>query len=93
MQPADRNLMAWASDTLLRQGIPSYEFRSMLRADDFQTVRRHIELHRKRLAERLNDHLRAVDRVERLLAGMLDHRQVIVRWSQALGPQDCWENA
>jgi hypothetical protein len=77
MQHADLNPMAWASDTLLRQGMPSYEIRSMVGADDFETVRRYLELHRERLAERLNDELRAVDRVERLLAGILDRPPAI----------------
>lgn len=86
MQSADRNLLAWASDTLLRQGMPACEFRSMLRADDFQTVRRHLELHRERLAERLSDHLRAVDRVERLLRGILEHPQAIGAPSSSAQP-------
>jgi hypothetical protein len=85
MQHADLNPMAWASDTLLRQGMPSYEIRSMLGADDFETVRRYLELHRERLAERLNDELRAVDRVERLLAGILD-RPPAIRRTRVVSP-------
>jgi hypothetical protein len=90
MQRTDRNPMAWVADTLLQQGMPSYEFRSMLRADDFETVRRYLELHRERLGEQLTDHLRAVDRVERVVARRLEHRQVIAvvagaRLSRLLG--------
>jgi hypothetical protein len=64
---ADRTLIAWAANTLLRQGMPATEVQSVLRADDSETVGRHLELHRERLAEQLKHHLRTVDQVERLL--------------------------
>ena len=52
---------------LLEQGMPVEEVRSILDADDPAVVRRHLELHRERLAERLEERLRTVDRMERLL--------------------------
>jgi DNA-binding transcriptional MerR regulator len=58
-----------AETTLLEQGMPIDEVCELLRADDPTTVRRHLELHRERLVERLGEQRRAVDRVERVLVG------------------------
>lgn len=53
--------------TLFEQGMPMEEIRSLLEAEDPTTVRHHLELHRERLAERLDEQRRTVDRLERLL--------------------------
>jgi DNA-binding transcriptional MerR regulator len=65
--------------TLVEQGMPLEEVRSILDADDLAIVRRHLELHRKRLAEQLEDQLRAVGRVERLLVLPTDQGRVHAR--------------
>jgi hypothetical protein len=56
-----------AGETLTKQGMPDDEVRVVLSARDPVVVRRHLELHRERLAERLAEDRAAVDRVERLL--------------------------
>ena len=58
-----------AETTLMEQGMPIGEVFELLRADDPTTIRRHLELHRERLFERLEEQRRAVDHVERLLIG------------------------
>jgi len=60
--------VTWTARALRRQEMPSEEISAILRADDPEIVRRYLELHRERLEERLVDHLRTVDRIERLLA-------------------------
>ena len=66
--------------TLVEQGMPVEEVRSVLDADDPAIVRRHLELHRERLAERLDDQLRAVDRLERcLFEDGTDPRRALIR--------------
>jgi len=62
------NQVAWAARALRRQEMPLEEISAVLTADDPEIVRRYIELHRERLEERLVDHLRTLDRLERLLA-------------------------
>jgi DNA-binding transcriptional MerR regulator len=56
-----------AGATLIEQGMPVDEVRAVLDAADPMTVRRHLELHRERLAEQLDAQRRAVDRLERVL--------------------------
>ena len=65
---ASTDRVAWAAVTLLRQGMPAAEVRSVLQADDPVTVGRHLELHRERLAEQAEAASRAVDVVEVVLA-------------------------
>jgi DNA-binding transcriptional MerR regulator len=64
---------------LLEQGMRVEEVRSVLDAEDPAVVRRHLELHRERLAERLEERLRTVDRLEDLLLERTDRRRVPVR--------------
>jgi DNA-binding transcriptional MerR regulator len=66
--------------TLFEQGMPMEEIRSLLEAEDPTTVRHHLALHRERLAERLDDQLRAVDRLERcLFEDGTDPRRALIR--------------
>jgi hypothetical protein len=65
--PIGREAIAWAARMLRRQGMPSNEVDAVLAVDDQQLVRRHMELHRERLEERLADQLRALAGLERLL--------------------------
>jgi DNA-binding transcriptional MerR regulator len=60
---------------LLEQGMPVEEIRSVLDAEDPAVVRRHLELHRERLAERLEYRLRSVDRLERDLLDRADRQR------------------
>ena len=50
--------------TLRRQGMPLPEIRALLAAGDPTIVRRHLELHRERLEERLAEQRRALADVE-----------------------------
>ena len=59
--------VASVAELLIEQGLPDDEVRAVVRARDPIVVRRHLELHRERLAERLADERATVDRVERLL--------------------------
>lgn len=68
MTHTERDPITWATRTLLRQGMPADEARRIVGAGDPEIVRRHLELHRERLAERLADDLRTVERVARLLS-------------------------
>ena len=54
--------------TLVEQGMPIEEVQLVLRSDDPVIVRRHLELHRERLAERSDEQRREADRLEVLLA-------------------------
>jgi hypothetical protein len=65
---AGPDTVGWISSVLLRQGMPEDEVRRVLLVDD-REFRRHLELHRERLAERLEDELGAVDLIEQLLTG------------------------
>jgi hypothetical protein len=60
--------VARAVATLIEQGMPDDEVRAVLSAHDPTIVRRHLELHRERLAERLAEQRAAVDHAESLLA-------------------------
>jgi DNA-binding transcriptional MerR regulator len=54
----------WTIVTLRRQGMPLPEIRAVLAAGDPAIVRRHLELHRERLEERLAEQRRALAAVE-----------------------------
>jgi DNA-binding transcriptional MerR regulator len=61
---------------LRRQGMPAKEVREILNTNDGELIRRHLELHRERLDERLADERRAVADLERDLieaAGAQSH--------------------
>jgi hypothetical protein len=64
-----RDATEWLARTLLDQGMPPSEVRGVLEADDYLKVRRHIELHRERLTERLADQVRELEVLERMLVG------------------------
>jgi hypothetical protein len=49
--------------------MPSNEIRAILSADDPVTVRRHLELHRERMEEWLEDQRRILDSLESALTG------------------------
>ncbi len=50
--------------TLRRQRMPLDEIRTLLTADDPEIVRRHLELHRERLEERLAAQVRTLASIE-----------------------------
>ncbi len=54
-----------AARTLRRQRMPLDEIRTLLTADDPEIVRRHLELHRERLEERLAAQVRTLASIER----------------------------
>ncbi|MEZ0233756.1 MAG: hypothetical protein ACAH81_02260 [Actinomycetota bacterium] len=54
--------------TLRRQRMPLDETRTLLTADDPEIVRRHLELHRERLEERLAAQVRTLASIEHLWA-------------------------
>ena len=57
------------AERLLRDlGMPPEEIRAVLVADDPRLVRRHLELHRERLVEQLEDRRRTLTALERELA-------------------------
>ena len=61
-------------DRLREQGMPENEILAILSARDPRIVRRHLELHRERLEERVIEERNAVDLVEDALASRM-------RWS------------
>jgi hypothetical protein len=65
--------------TLIEQGMPVDEVRAVLDAADPMTVRRHLELHRERLAERLDEQRQTVDRIEWLLLAQLPSARTSTR--------------
>lgn len=60
--------LAWAAGTLRRHGMPPEEIGTVIAAEDPQAVRRHLELHRERLEERLTEQRRTLAVIERFLA-------------------------
>jgi hypothetical protein len=66
---AGPDTVGWISSVLVRQGMPEDEVRRVLLVDDREMFRRHLALHRERLAERLDDELGTVDLIEQLLTG------------------------
>ena len=69
--PVAREPVGEAEATLFEQGMPADEIRAVLGAHDPVIIRRSLELHEERLIERLDDQRLAVDRVERLLIGVV----------------------
>jgi hypothetical protein len=67
VHPAPFGSVADAISTLEDQAMPSEEIAAMVRAHDPEIVRRYLELHRERLAERLDGQRRTLDRLEGLL--------------------------
>jgi DNA-binding transcriptional MerR regulator len=51
--------------TLRSQRMPLQEIRALLTTDDPEIVRRHLELHRERLEERLTAQVRSLASIER----------------------------
>jgi len=70
---------AWAIETLRECAMSHEEIDAVLASDDPEIVRRHIELHRERLGERLAEQIRALSIVERVLRGAIATRNVGVR--------------
>jgi len=73
--PIGREAIAFAVRTLRRQQMPLEEISAVIDADDPELVRRHMELHREWLEERLADELRTLADVERFLIGALVSRR------------------
>jgi hypothetical protein len=69
------NSIAWAVSTLRRLEMPPEEIDAVVGADDPETVRRYLELHREQLEERLVEKRRTLARLERSLAQMVVDRQ------------------
>lgn len=70
-----RPTLAGAAVALRRQRMPRDEIAAVLTTDDPQVVRRHLELHRERTAEWLDDAQRALSAIEAFLAGTAAHRR------------------
>jgi len=66
--------MAWVTRTLRECGMRRAEIRAVMETSDPEVVRRHLELHRELLEERLAQRRRALLRVERFLAGPATER-------------------
>jgi DNA-binding transcriptional MerR regulator len=67
--------VASAVRALRRQEMPLEEIEAVIAADDPGTLRRHLELHRERLEERLAEEQREVADVERFLTEAIIERQ------------------
>jgi DNA-binding transcriptional MerR regulator len=66
-----RSANVWAAATLRHQRMPLQEIRAILSADDPAIVRRHLELHRERLEERIAEQRALLASLERALSGDL----------------------
>jgi DNA-binding transcriptional MerR regulator len=64
---AREDSVTWAVRVLRDHGMPPAEVHSILAADDAETIRRHMELHRERLEERLVDQRSMAGVIEALL--------------------------
>ena len=67
MRAIERDLRTEAGRALRRLGMAPEDVVGILEEDDLAVVRRHLELHREVLAERLDEELRTVDRIEGVL--------------------------
>ena len=67
MRAIERDLRTEAGRALRRLGMTPEDVAGILEEDDPAVVRRHLELHREVLAERLDEELRTVDRIEGVL--------------------------
>jgi DNA-binding transcriptional MerR regulator len=71
----DLGSVARAAETLRDLGMPSDVIREVLGTDDLEVVRRHFELQRELLEERLHEQHRAFSRLERLLTDAIFERR------------------
>jgi hypothetical protein len=69
--PIGRDAIAWAARALRRYEMPPDEIGAVLGADNPESVRRYMELHRERLEERLADQLRALTGLEQRLVQVI----------------------
>ena len=60
--------LLWAAHELQRLGMPPTEIHTVLVTDDPEIIRRHMELHRERLQERIADEVATVGRIEASLS-------------------------
>jgi hypothetical protein len=60
-----------AEEILRRQRMPAEEIRAVVTAEDPVIVRRHLELHRERLGEWLEEQRRIIGTIERSLTGRM----------------------
>lgn len=67
MRAIERDPRTEAASALRRQGMAPEDVAGILAEGDPAVVRRHLELHREVLAERLDEELRTVNRIERAL--------------------------
>jgi hypothetical protein len=79
--PERTSALRSTTERILRDlGMPPEEIRAVLVADDPRLVHRHLELHRERLVEELEDRRRTLTALERELAGAaLERRPVSPR--------------
>ena len=66
--------MTWVVGTLRRQEMPAEEIREILTTGDPEMVRRHLELHRERMQERLAEQQQTITSLERTLTEGLIER-------------------
>jgi hypothetical protein len=67
--------VAWAADVLRDHRMPSHEIEVVLTSADPIIVRRHLELHRERLQEWVDDQRRTLAAIEGLLADAAGRRR------------------
>lgn len=60
--------LIWATSKLLASAMPRSEIRAILRTDDPDVVRRHMELHLERMDEQHAERRRSLSRAGRLLS-------------------------
>ena len=65
--PVGWERLLWAARTLRDQSMPPMEIHTVLVTEDPEIIRRHLDLHRERLEERLMDELALIARIEMLL--------------------------
>jgi hypothetical protein len=78
-RPSPPELVRWdavlqAAHVLLDHGMPPAEVHKVLMTEDPEIIRRHMELHRERLEERLEDQRLIVGRIEALLVDAIRRR-------------------
>ena len=79
MTVGPRPPLAWAAGTLRLCGMPPEEMRAVLTADDPETVRRFLELHKERLEEEVAERKRTLATLERcLIEGILERDRVSI---------------
>jgi hypothetical protein len=70
---------------LLDQSMPPDDLRMVVTSDDPELIRRHLELHRERLEERLRTQRRRVDAIEQILSGEARSRQSATPAREVMG--------